>query len=82
MEKYKKMDANMIKLIAIMAMTIDHVTWMMFPGYPRELAPILLHIIGRVTCPIMCYFIAEGYYYTSNLVKCQEENKKDFLEEG
>lgn len=63
------MDANMIKLIAIMAMTIDHVTWMMFPGYPREFVPILLHIIGRVTCPIMCYFIAEGYHYTKNVGK-------------
>lgn len=38
------MDANMIKLIAIMAMTIDHVTWMMFPGYPREFVPVLLHM--------------------------------------
>lgn len=67
MDKYKKMDANMIKLIAIIAMTIDHITWMVFPGYPRDFAPILLHIIGRVTCPVMCYFIAEGYHYTRNV---------------
>ena len=60
MERYKKMDANTIKLIAVIAMTIDHVTWMIYPGYPKEFVPILLHIIGRLTCPIMCYFIAEG----------------------
>lgn len=69
MERYKKMDANTIKLIAVIAMTIDHVTWMIYPGYPKEFVPILLHIIGRLTCPIMCYFIAEGYHYTKNLNK-------------
>lgn len=67
MDGYKKMDANMVKLIAILAMTIDHIAWMVFPGYPREPVPILLHIIGRVTCPVMCYFIAEGYHYTRNV---------------
>lgn len=28
-----------------------------------------MHIIGRLTCPIMCYFIAEGYHYTRNINK-------------
>ena len=69
MENYKKLNANMIKLIAIIAMTIDHITWMLFPGYPKDFVPILLHIIGRITCPIMCYFIAEGYHYTKNVSK-------------
>ena len=69
MEKYKKINANTIKLIAISAMTIDHITWMIFPGYPGDFIPVLLHIIGRVTCPIMCYFIAEGYHYTRNVNK-------------
>ncbi len=69
MEKYKKLDANTIKLIAFIAMTIDHITWMVFPGYPKEVTPILLHMIGRITCPVMCYFIAEGYHYTRNVSK-------------
>lgn len=69
MEKYKKLDANMIKLIAIAAMTADHIAWMVFPGYPRDFAPVFLHIIGRVTCPIMCFFIAEGYHYTRDVGK-------------
>ncbi|MBR2883336.1 MAG: conjugal transfer protein TraX, partial [Clostridia bacterium] len=30
---------------------------------------VVLHIIGRLTCPIMCYFIAEGYHYTKNINK-------------
>lgn len=65
----KLLDSNMIKIIAIIAMTIDHITWMIYPGYPKEIIPIILHIIGRMTCPIMCYFIAEGYHYTKNINK-------------
>ena len=65
----KLLDSNMIKIIAIIAMTIDHITWMIYPGYPKGIFPIILHIIGRITCPIMCFFIAEGYYYTKDINK-------------
>ena len=65
----KLLDSNQIKLLAIIAMTIDHLTWMLFPGYPKQLLPILLHCIGRMTCPIMCYCIAEGYHYTRDINK-------------
>lgn len=61
------LDANAIKTIAIIAMTIDHIAWLLFPGYARGVLPVLLHIIGRITCPVMCYFIAEGYHYTKNI---------------
>lgn len=61
------LNANAMKTIAIIAMTIDHVAWLLFPGYPRDWLPIALHMIGRVTCPIMCYFIAEGYHHTKNI---------------
>lgn len=65
----KRLNANTIKIIAIIAMTIDHVTWWLFPGFPTQPLPLCLHIIGRLTCPIMCYFIAEGYHYTRNIGK-------------
>lgn len=65
----KILDSNMIKLIAIIAMTIDHIIWMLYPGYPQEVIPLVLHILGRITCPIMCYFIAEGYHYTKDINK-------------
>lgn len=65
----KLLDSNMIKIIAIIAMSIDHITWMIYPGYPKEIIIIILHIIGRITCPIMCYFIAEGYHYTKDINK-------------
>lgn len=61
------MNANQIKLLAIAAMTIDHLAWLLFPGYPRDWLPLLMHIIGRITCPIMCWFIAEGYHHTKDV---------------
>ncbi len=52
-----------IKLIAIVAMTFDHVGAVFFPMEDW------FRIIGRMTMPIMCYFIAEGYFYTKNKKK-------------
>ena len=65
----KTLNSNALKIIAIVAMTIDHIAWLVFSGYSNEFLPALLHIIGRLTCPIMCYFIAEGYHYTKNINK-------------
>ena len=50
-------------------MTIDHLAWVLCPGYSLEPLAICLHTIGRITCPIMCYFIAEGFYHTKNIKK-------------
>lgn len=69
MTKSKILNSNQLKLIAIIAMTVDHIAWALFEGYPTALLPLVMHIIGRLTCPIMCYFIAEGYHYTRNINK-------------
>lgn len=69
MENGKGLRANALKLIAIIAMTVDHFTWVLFPGYQTTPGIMLLHSIGRITAPIMCFFIAEGYHYTRNLKK-------------
>ncbi len=65
----KCLNSNVLKLIAIIAMTVDHITWAVFPGYHAEILPMVLHIIGRITCPIMCFFIAEGFYYSKDIKK-------------
>ena len=62
-------DSNLLKLIAIAAMTVDHLAWMLFPGYDRSALALVMHVIGRLTCPIMCFFIAEGYHYTRSKAK-------------
>lgn len=65
----KGLNANVIKMIAIVAMTLDHVAWAIWPGYFKEILPLVLHLIGRITAPIMCYFIAEGYHHTRDVDK-------------
>ena len=65
----KGLTATALKTLAILAMTVDHVTWLLFPGYDRHALPLMLHLIGRITCPIMCFFVAEGYHYTRNVKK-------------
>ncbi len=65
----KGLNSNQLKLIAIAAMTLDHLTWTLCPGYSRVWWVMLLHVVGRLTAPIMWYFIAEGYHYTRNLKK-------------
>jgi len=56
-----------IKWIAIAAMLIDHTAWAFVPF--ASAAGQAMHVVGRVTAPIMCFFIAEGYYYTKNVKK-------------
>lgn len=52
--------SNQLNLIAIAAMTFDYLARTLFPGYNTEWFVILVHIIGRQTAPIMCFFIAAG----------------------
>lgn len=59
--------ANQLKLIAIIAMFVDHVAVLFVSN--QSLLGQIMHTIGRLTMPIMCYFIAEGYYKTHNVKK-------------
>ena len=65
------LSGNALKVIAIIAMTIDHVAWMGIKTYAQAEVPlqIFLHCIGRLTAPIMFFFVAEGYYYTRSFRK-------------
>ena len=65
----KKLNSNHLKIIAITAMTIDHITWLLYPGFQTKWYVLLLHIIGRLTAPIMWFFIVEGYNHTRNIKK-------------
>ena len=65
----KKLNSNHLKVIAIIAMTIDHIADLIYPGMPNNIISNILHIIGRLTAPIMFFFICEGFYYTKNLKK-------------
>ncbi|NLG02774.1 MAG: conjugal transfer protein TraX [Clostridia bacterium] len=58
---------NQLKIFAIIAMTIDHLTSVIIPGYEKTWWIILLHIIGRLAAPTMWFMIVEGYRHTKNL---------------
>ena len=65
----KKLTSNHLKIIAIIAMTLDHMADLFYPNMPNSIVSNILHIIGRLTAPIMFFFICEGFYYTKNLGK-------------
>lgn len=69
MQKIHKLNKIHLQLIAIIAMTIDHLTWLIYDGYDKSTIAIILHLIGRLAFPIMAFFIAEGYHYTRNKKK-------------
>ncbi len=54
---------NILKIIALVAMTIDHIGVQLFPDI------LVLRIIGRLAFPVFGYMIAEGCTYTKNRKK-------------
>ena len=54
------MNRNVLKIIALLTMIIDHIGAVFFPNV------LILRIIGRVAFPIFAFFVAEGYYYTKS----------------
>ncbi len=57
----------MLKYIAVIAMTIDHVAFMFVP--PESLLYFIMRLTGRLTAPIMSFFIVEGFTHTRNYKK-------------
>lgn len=57
------MSANVLKMIALIAMTIDHIGCILFPECQW------MRIVGRVAFPIFAYMIAEGCQYTRNRLR-------------
>ncbi len=57
--------ANWLKAVALAAMALDHFA----SGFlcAGSVEWIVLRTLGRLTMPIMCFFVAEGFYHTSNL---------------
>ena len=64
MEKVKGLSGNMLKMIAVISMFIDH-------SYKVGLLPyhIIFEIIGRIAFPVFAFLVAEGAYHTSNRKK-------------
>ena len=54
--------ANTLKLIAILAMLCDHIALLFVPPYTALW--VGMHLVGRITGPVMFFFVAEGYRHT------------------
>lgn len=61
----KIFSADALKYLAIFTMTLDHTAWFFLPL--ESPTAQLFHFLGRLTAPIMCFFIAEGYTRTRNV---------------
>ena len=60
------MNREQIKLLAVIAMTVNHTAFALVPK-GTMLYEIMLDI-GYLTAVTMCYFLVEGYYYTRSKV--------------
>lgn len=60
MNKRKFFSGNQLKIIAAIAMVIDHIGSYLFPQM------MLLRIIGRLAYPIFAFMIAEGFEHSKN----------------
>ena len=56
-------DGTTLKLIAMVAMLLDHACAALLPGW------VFLHYIGRISLPIFAFCLAEGYSHTHDKKK-------------
>jgi hypothetical protein len=63
-ERYKLLTTNKLKIIATVTMFCDHFVSVFLPH--DELLSLLFRLLGRTAAPIFCFFIAQGFHYTSN----------------
>ena len=63
----KPLNRNAVKYIAVSAMLLDHIAWV-FLDFSSPTAQVF-HVLGRMTAPVMCFFLAQGYEYTRSFKK-------------
>lgn len=80
-DKYRILSGSMLKLIAMIAMLIDHTAFILAPVLPFMRQTLLaiggtnitlywiMRKIGRIAFPIFCFLITEGYTHTRNKIK-------------
>jgi hypothetical protein len=62
MNKFK-LNQKQLKICALIFMIIDHTGAFLFPEYR------ILRYIGRLSFPIYCFLLTEGFHYTKNVYR-------------
>ena len=64
------LNRNQLKYIAIFAMLLDHIAWILSQTYYDQpwnhALTFVFRSIGRLTAPIMSWFLVQGYIHTSS----------------
>ena len=78
---WKCVSGSMLKLIAMVAMLIDHVTLFYLADHAAVLNPLftvgttqisvfyLLRSVGRIAFPLYCFLLTEGFIHTANRMR-------------
>ena len=61
------MNRQQIKLLAITAMTIDHIALVFVPS--NSILYYVMRLIGRLTAPLMAFMLTEGYRHTRSRLR-------------
>lgn len=67
MRKNRFLSGTELKYLAILAMTVDHIALVFIA--PDSTLYYCMRMFGRLTAPIMSFFIAEGFRHTRNRKK-------------
>ena len=66
----KGLNRNHLKYLAIFAMLLDHIAWVLSQYYYDQPwnfpLTVVFRTIGRLTAPIMSWFLVQGYLHTSS----------------
>ena len=66
-QKHFTLSRDFLKYFAVFCMVLDHIAWY-FLAFRTPTAQVF-HILGRITAPVMCFFLAQGARYTHNMAR-------------